>query len=251
MKDLFKPLVLISTLFFTSSTYAVIIEGNFWGVANSIFPIEDSPLDNFEVVADGTKVSGFFWYDTDKAKQYQSDPPGNDNYFYSSTDEWMGSGFSVNGKTYTLSDGVPDLPDVWSRWESIYLVSLNPPIDGSTREWFYLADVFFEPDTDIASLMSIQLRSEEAPLLNGLDMIQEFDWYDLGDPLSQGFADLTSSTIVDGVLTGASVSIDIKEFHIGIQKPVDVPEPSSIVLLAFGLAIICARRSSGKVKFAL
>ena len=79
MKDLFKPLVLISTLFFTSSTYAVIIEGNFWGVANSIFPIEDSPLDNFEVVPDGAKVSGFFWYDTDKAKQYQSDPSGNDN----------------------------------------------------------------------------------------------------------------------------------------------------------------------------
>jgi hypothetical protein len=91
---------------FVSSAHAVIIEGDFWGTAKEQLGAEDSPADNFEVVAAGTKVSGAFWYDTEKAQKYQSSTPTNDNRFYSQTDEWTGTSFSVNGKTYLLSDGV-------------------------------------------------------------------------------------------------------------------------------------------------
>ncbi|MES2673775.1 MAG: hypothetical protein V4660_06015 [Pseudomonadota bacterium] len=72
---IFKSLVIISTLI-ASSTYAVIIEANFWGIAqppqgiDSYPGLQGLPMDNYDVVAKGSKVYGSFSYDTDKAPPY-------------------------------------------------------------------------------------------------------------------------------------------------------------------------------------
>ncbi len=238
---LFKSLVIIFTLF-AASTHAVIIEGNFRGIAKTIVGAEDSPTDDFEVVAEGTEVSGFFWYDTEKSKPYQG-YSGNQHYIYSPTDDWMGTGFSANGKTYVLSNGERSYPELGEINESLNLISHDPAIEGISWEEFALGDLFFEPGPPgVGAIMSIFLRSQEAPLLNGLDMVQEFDWY-VGDPLSDGFGSIVSSTYVDGVLTGAATDFVMTEFHIGVQKPVDVPEPSPFILLALGILIIAVKRS--------
>ncbi|MES2673774.1 MAG: PEP-CTERM sorting domain-containing protein [Pseudomonadota bacterium] len=97
-------------------------------------------------------------------------------------------------------------------------------------------------NSDLMSVMSLDIYSYEAPLITSVDIGQELDWQDLGDPNAGGLAYFNLATLVDGGVTGARALIDVKGFHIGVKKNVDVPEPAPIILLAFGLFVIRLRR---------
>ncbi len=194
-------------------------------------------MDNYDVVAEGTKVFGTFSYDTEKAPAFTQ--RANGGTFSSGAANWINSSFSVNEKTYQLSNADPA---IGSASEFMGFTSLDPDVSGTSMESFRVGDFFVNyKNPDLTSFMNFSIFSYEAPLITSFDIVQELDWYDLGDPMSSGLASLNLSTIVDGGVMGARALIDVKEFHIGIKKSVDVPEPAPMILLAMGVVVIAVR----------
>lgn len=249
MKNLVKILSLAVSLssasLFSASAAAVIIEGSYRGVVSALFadPANSLVTPVWENVALGDEVSGSFWYDTENAPQ--KSPSDNDLYIYTYSDEWISSSFTVGGKTYSSWDYANYNGNLST--EGIYFTSLDPATHGSSRESFYLVDIIGDGDYSAdytAILFSIQIASQELPLLSGLSLVQHFDWYDVDDPNSDALADIFIGSSRDGKQTASSAEIDVREFHIGIKKPVQVPEPSPLVLLSIAIAglVIKARR---------
>lgn len=91
----------------------------------------------------------------------------------------------------------------------------------------------------------VEVSREDKNLLDGLGIVQEFDWYDRDDPTTyaQAYFSLGDST-ADEMRT-SSAWIDISEIHVYRKNAVPVPEPSALVLfISIGLAIIIRRRMS-------
>lgn len=242
MKIFFKILSLAVSLFsvslFSPATYAVIIEGNIRGVISELYNGSVDPFVRpvWKNVSLGDEVYGSFWYDTDKAP-YKL-PSRNDLYYYTGSDVWMSSSFTIGGKTYSSSDYAKYNGNLST--ESLYLTSLESVPDGSSRESFYLADIIGMGDysADFTTMIFlVQLVSQELPLLDGLSLVQSFDWY-AGDPSSDALADFYIGSSRNGKQTASSAEIDVREFHIGIKKSTQLPEPSPLILLGISLALL-------------
>lgn len=246
MKNLVKilscALSLLSASLFSASAAAVIIEGSYRGVIEELHNGPSNPFITpvWDNVALGDEVLGSFWYDTDKAPQ--TSPSNNDLYISTYSDVWIGSSFTVGGKTYSSLDYASYNGNLSN--ERIFLTSLNPATHGSSWEFFSLADLMGEGDYSAdftAMLFSIQIASQELPLLSGLSLVQNFDWYDVGDPTSDALAGIFIGSSLNGKTTSSSAEIDVREFHIGIKKPAVVAEPSPFVLFCLGVVLLALK----------
>ncbi len=239
----FARLLLIVLTFVASNAFAVIIEGNFLGKVKRFHNASDDPSIPvyWHDVAIGSEVSGSFWYDTEKAP---TDPGLDGDAWYNSyTDEWMGSSFSIDGKTYVTSD-LPLIDDTGSFYENINISNLRPETHGLFREMFYLSDLVatgnYETNFRAIGLI-VSVLSEKNPLINSLGLVQEFDWYYTGDRTYTAQANVSVEAIVDGKSVIASAEVDLYDFHIGVKVPGSVPEPSSILLSFFGLLALAIK----------
>ena len=96
-------------------------------------------------------------------------------------------------------------------------------------------------DEYTSMILLIQLVSQELPLLDSLSLVQSFDWY-AGDPSSDALANFFIGSSHNGKQTASSAEIDVREFHIGIKKPTQLPEPSPLILLSIAVASLVKRR---------
>lgn len=218
---------------------AVIIEGSFKGTVRAFVNGNEAVgySGYWDNVSEGSAASGSFWYDTAKApKPYSNDFPTESQYI-SDTDTWMGSSFYIDGKSYDIS-ALPILDRYVFPHEAIRVVNYQPEVDGSTLELFSMDDALSTDTVDGVFVyrgigLSIQIFSEEKPLLNGLGIEQEFDWYDKGDPTSYGEAYF--SLMDTGERKDSAAWIDISEFHLKVREKTTVTESSSLVLLLLGV----------------
>lgn len=244
MKQLVKSLLLAATLTVTNAS-AVIIEGSFNGTVTSFTNgFEDLGLAGYwDNVSEGSLASGSFWYDTEKAPMNNSDFTTS-SFYQSYTDSWMGSRFNIDGKTYEIS-ALPLLERYVLQSEGIWLFNFEPSIDNSTKERFTLFDNISTGDFDRGHSsigLNVEITSEEKPLLNGLGVRQEFDWYDIGDPTSYGQAYFSLGTITNTERKSSTAWIDISEFHLHIKNTASVPEPSPLLLLLSGVFAVLIKR---------
>ncbi len=245
MKSIFnlKMLLLCVTLIATHA-HAIIIEGSFSGAVRSFSNgVEEIEVTGYwDNVTEGSAVSGSFWYDTDKAPGNTSDF-STSGWYQSYTDEWMTSNFSIDGKTYNIS-GLSLLDRYNIKSEGVWLFNFEPAIDDSTRERFYLFDNISTGDFlggyKAIGLM-VEVSSEIKPLLNGLGVIQEFDWYDIGDPTTYAQAYIDVGAITNDERKASNAWVDISEFHLRIKNTTNVPEPSSLFLLCFGFVALTVK----------
>lgn len=221
------------------NAFAVIIEGSFKGTVRDFVNGTDGTgySGYWDNVSKGNAVSGSFWYDIAKApEQHRSDFPTESQYA-SYTDSWMGSSFNIDGKSYNIS-ALPILDRYAFPEESIRIVNHQPDVDGSTLELFSMHDVSNTDTVEGAFIfrwiqLSIDIYSQEKPLLNGLGIEQEFDWYDIGDPASYGEAYF--ALFDTGERKDSAAWIDINEFHLKVREKTTVTESSSLVLLLLGV----------------
>lgn len=244
---IFKSLLLTLTLISTHSQ-AVIIEGNFTGTVRSFENgTEDGTFTGYwDNVSIGSVVSGSFWYDTDKAPANTSTA---DYYaeYRSYTDEWMSSNFTVDGKTYFISDHVP-LNRYVMESEGFNLFDLETTTDYpyAARDIFYLWDNISSGGNDgsyKAVGLMVEISREDKTLLDGLGIVQEFDWYDLDDPTTYAQAYISLGDSTTSEMRNSNAWVDISEIHVKIKNATPVPEPSTLLLfISIGLATIIRRR---------
>lgn len=226
---------------------AVIIEGHFTGNVRSFENgTEDGTFAGYwENVSIGSVVSGSFWYDTSKAPADSSK-----SYHYaeysSYTDEWMGSNFSVDGKTYHISDHVPlDGYVIKSEGLNLFDPETTPDYPYPARDTFYLFDNIssggHQGGYKAIGLM-VEVSREDKTLLDGLGIIQEFDWYDVGDPTSYAQAYISIGDSTPNEMRSSDAWIDISEIHVRIKNTTSVPEPSSFILFILTSSLLLARR---------
>jgi len=253
MKKLFiiKSL-LLATILITTDAYALLIEGSFYGKVRTFSNgAEDINLTGYwDNVTEGSEVSGSFWYDTDKAPENTSEFQTS-SFYQTYSDEWMGSNFSIDGKTYYISD--LSLLDGYNiKSEGVWLQNFEPAIDDSTKEMFYLFDNISTGGAAggyKAIGLMVEVSSEINPLLNGLGIIQEFDWYDSGNPTAYAQAYIDVGAITSNERKASNAWVDISEFHLSVKNNTTVPEPSSLILLLLcGLALIIKRKWSQQIK---
>jgi hypothetical protein len=249
--SIFSKNLLILLTFISINSQAVIIEGNFTGLVRSFENgTEDGTFSGYWAnVSVGSVVSGSFWYDTDKAPA-NSAPNDYSAEYRSYTDEWMGSNFTIDGKTYFISDHIPlDRYIFESEGFNLFDLETTPEYPYPASEIFYLWDDIssgsYEGGYKAVGLM-VEVSREDKTLLDGLGIVQEFDWYDLNDPstYAQAYFSLGDSS-VDEMKT-SSAWIDISEIHVRRKNAVSVPEPSTLLLfISIGLCIVIRRRQSG------
>lgn len=247
MKIVFNLRLIFSAMLLavTMHAHAVIIEGNFNGVVRTFTNgVEDINVAGYwNNVAEGSPVSGSFWYDTDKAPQNSSDFTTSSMY-QSYTDEWMKSEFTIDGTSYPISNFIP-LDGYTIKSEGVWLFNFEPAVDNSTRERFYLFDNISSGGSAggyKAIGLMVEISSELQPLLNGLGVLQTFDWFDLGDPTSYGQAYVQIGAITDNERRDATAWVDISEFHLRIKNIANVPEPSSLLLFGVAVLALATRR---------
>lgn len=237
MKKIFlvNILLLIVSLMATN-TYALILEGSFRGTVRTFTNgAEDINLTGYwDNVTQGSEASGSFWFDTDKAPQNTSEFTTS-GWYQTYTDEWMGSSFHIDGKTYNVSD-LPLMDNYGILSEGVWLHNFEQEIDNSTREMFYLFDNISTGDNrgHRSIGLMVEIASEEKSLLDGLGIIQQFDWYNLGDATSYGQAHISLGAVTTDERRTSDAWIDISEFHLRVKNPVDLPEPDTLLLLLMG-----------------
>lgn len=234
----------------TANVYAVIIEGSFSGKVRS-FTNGAPEIDiagYWDNVSEGSLASGSFWYDTDKAPQNTSDFTTS-SFYQSYTDNWMGSNFSIDGKTYDIS-ALPIINNHVLPNEGVWLFNFEPAIDDSAQERFYLFDNITTGELGgFASIgLMVELSSFEKPLLNGLGITQEFDWCDVGDTTYFGQAYFSFGTVTSQERKEATTWIDLSEFHLNIRDKVNAPEPAPLLLLLLGVFMLFIKHKINFVK---
>lgn len=237
---------LFALALYAVQTHAVIIEGNFTG---SVLAFENGTEDGmftgyWDNVSAGSTVSGSFWYDTDKAPADRSTSPEYADY-HSYTDEWMGSSFTIDNKTYHISDHIP-LHRYVIESEGLNLFDIQKTAEYPGRERFYLYDNISSGGHGggyKAVGLMVEVSKEDKTLLNGLDVIQEFDWYDIGDPTSYAQAYINIGDSTPNQMRASNAWVNISEIHVRIKNSVLVPEPSSLLLfVCLGLTLIVRRK---------
>lgn len=237
--------ILILTILFATNTYAVIIEGNFQGTVRFYDDeYEESAWSGYwdEDIA-GTTATGSFWYDTDKAPDNISTRQTSSQY-RSNTNEWMDFSFTIGGKTFNISD-LDASRGNGLLLELITLQDFIPAIDGSSLERFYLSKYmsFYSGSIQQSLHGSIEIYEYNEGLLDGLGLAQEFDWSYTGGP-SYGRANFSMLDYVDSNGKSALGWIEINEIHVKKKSPIDVPEPSPLIMLLIGFACLLIKRGN-------
>ena len=246
IKFFFKSLLLVLVLT-PMHSQAVIIEGHFTGNVRSFENgTEDGTFAGYwDNVSVGSVVSGSFWYDADKAPANIS--TSNDYSEYRSyTDEWMGSNFTIDGKTYYISDHVPlDRYVIESEGINLFDLETTPDYPYAAREIFNLFDNISSGGHQggyRAIGLMVEVSKEDKTLLDGLGIVQEFDWYDVDDPTSYAQAYITLGDSTSNEMRTSDAWIDISEIHVRTKNTTIVPEPSSLILFIFIAFAVMARR---------
>ncbi|HEY8942108.1 MAG TPA: hypothetical protein VIM59_18070 [Cellvibrio sp.] len=239
--------LLLSITLIAGHAHALIIEGYFTGSVRSFANgTEDGLFAGYwENVSIGSMVSGSFWYDTDKspadtaADSYYA-------YYHSYTDVWMNSNFTIDGKTSSISDHVP-LDRYVIETEGINLFDLEKtssyPYPG--KEVFYLYDNISSGGHNggyKAIGLMVEVSREDKTLLDGLGIIQEFDWYDIDDPTSYAQAYIDIGIATTDEMRASNAWVDISEIHVRIKNSAQVPEPPALLLFSCAVLGLIARR---------
>lgn len=243
LKGFFLAMALTST-----NVYAVIIEGHFYG---TVIGFENgsehtNTTGYWDNVKYGSAASGSFWYDTDKAPKNSSESSTFSSY-HSYTERWIHSSFNIDDKTYSVS-GIAPMERWYSESQGIALAHYEPDRTRSAPHHF---ELFHSIDTSdfqghykgVGLGITILSNDEQKPFLDGLSLVQEFNWYDV-DPHSEALASMWINTVTGDERRGSYAQIDISEFHIRVKNPVNVPEPSSLILLGAGAFALMMRRKS-------
>ena len=243
---IFKSL-LLTLIVISLHSQAVIIEGNFTGTVRSFQNgTEDGTFTGYwDNVSVGSIVSGSFWYDTDKAP---TDSAIGDHYseYRSYTDEWMGSNFTIDDKTYFISDHVPlDGYVMESEGFNLFDLETTPEYPHPATEIFYLWDNITSGGNaggyKAVGLM-VEVSKENKTLLDGLGIIQEFNWYDMNDPTTYAQAHFYLADSSADEMRESNAWIDISEIRVHRKNAIPVPEPSTLFLfMSIGLALIIRR----------
>lgn len=237
---------LFALALFSLHAHAVIIEGHFTGnVLSFQNGTEDGMFTGYwDNVATGSVVSGSFWYDTDKAPANRSTSPNYTDY-HSYTDEWMGSSFTIDNKTYHISDHVPlDRYVIESEGLNLWNLDTTPEYKGSER--FYLYDNISSGGHGggyKAVGLMVEVSKEDKTLLDGLGIVQEFDWYDVDDPTSYAQAYIDIGDTTPNEMRASNAWVAISEIHVRIKNTALVPEPPTLLLFAsLGLGLMVRRK---------
>lgn len=227
---------LIAFSLISSGAQAVIIEGNFKGFVNGFHNGEPDAgwvayWDDVDHIGYGTAASGTFWYDTDKAPSSPTINTPTATEYSSNSDSWVSTTFNVGGKIFNVSDlKVPVDNDV--SWEG---VAVDSAIWGENTQMFHVFDAVFEGyPWNLSAHSFIEIMSANTPMLDGLGLVQEFDWVVNNALGFYGQARFGTLLIGDLEAKYLEVWIDIEEFHVRVRNSAAVPEPSSLLLLLVG-----------------
>ncbi|HTF97065.1 MAG TPA: PEP-CTERM sorting domain-containing protein [Cellvibrio sp.] len=241
-----KSFLLAFTLM-SAQAHAVLIEGYFTG---SVRSFENGTADGlfagyWENVSVGSVVSGSFWYDTSKSP---ADTATDSHYtqYHSYTDEWMGSNFTIDGKTYFISDHVPlDRYVIETEGINLFDLETTNSYPYPSRELFYLYDNISSGGHNggyKAIGLMVEVSKEDKTLLDGLGIIQEFDWYDVDDPTSYAHAYIDIGVTTADEMRVSNAWVDISELHVRIKNSTRVPEPPALLLFSFAVLGLLAKR---------
>ena len=245
VKSLFISVALVAT-----ATYAVIREDSSSGVVRTF---EEGPENinltgHWDDVVEESPVSESFWYNTDieavNAAEFSSSlyQP-----YVDGSEEWIGSAFTIDENAGHPSDApLADRSATATKSEGVWLRNMQPEIDRSTAEFFYLFDNPSSRDSTVSRSAgkSLGVSSGVTPLLDSLDLAQTLEWYEVGDPASSAQDPLQTGTATDEELSASSAWVDLNEFDLDIK---DVPGPSPLLLLGIGLVALILRLGHAKI----
>lgn len=244
----FKAALLIVVLL-SPGAVAAIIEGNFRGTLKSINTAEDyvHVEGYWENETIGSEVSGSFWYDTDVLPN--NFPPEYARYYYDDFSNWLGTSVSIGGKTYTLSDVASGQSDSF-HYDETWLGNFDSSMTGTD---FWLLDIVGLDKRGFRTKMMdfyFSFTSSEFTLFNGWDLIDNFDWYDVGDPRTTAYFNFSLEINDDMKRSLTWADVDIDEFHLKVRNSATVPEPSSAALFFLGMVALLFRckKMNGLVK---
>lgn len=263
-------LVCVALALVGTTTYAVINEGSFSSVARTYESgaQEDDGAEKIKLagywddIIEGSPMSGSFLSDAGIESVNASVAPINKSAITISglqqlptddqpyTEGLIESHLTTDGETNHVADlsQVAELPQVdgaATTSEGIWLSNFQSEIDSSAAEVFYL---FGNTPTgnskaSRAAGMPIHGSSGVTPLLDGLNLAQTLDWYDVGEPESAEQV-LELGAVTDEERGAVSAWVDVSEFTIDIK---DVPGPSPLALLSLGVFALLLKRGRTKV----
>ncbi|MES2674308.1 MAG: PEP-CTERM sorting domain-containing protein [Pseudomonadota bacterium] len=256
-KQILCGLASLLTAFTSLNTHSVIIDGTFKGYVMSAWDNGDaSPFFNdfFSPDIVGKDFKGSFWYDTDLAPANQSSIG---QWRASETNNWLGLTFKVDGKILDMSS-IPANFTATNSWEALNIGDPNfsTGLHDFTQEYFGVSDANLAVNGNFKSYQggTVSFLDAIVPVLTGPELTQNFTWKDSGEDYSNwddipGLATYNIDSLLNDKQTQGGFLARITKLTVATRKEASVPEPSSLLLLAFGVLGLVLRSYKSKNKF--
>lgn len=248
-KQTLCSLISLLAAFTSLNTHSVIIDGTFKGYVMSAWDNGDvSPFFNDFFSADivGKDFKGSFWYDTDLAPANQSSIG---QWRTSETNNWLGLTFKVDGKTLDMSSISTGFTPTNS-WEALNIgdPAFSTGLHDFTQEYFGVSDANLAVNGNLRSYQggTVSFLDAIVPVLTGPELTQNFTWKDSGADYSNwddipGLATYNIDSLLNDKQTQGGLLARITKLTVSTRKEANVPEPSSLALLAFGILVLFLR----------
>jgi hypothetical protein len=250
-KYFFRNFLCLFIVSLSLSTQAVIIDGTFKGTVMEVSDNgdNDNPYfqDFFSSNLIGQSFTGSFWYDTDLAPVNQGTTG---QWRTTENTNWLGITFNVDGKA--LNPAVaPSGYTQTSTWETQNIGEINwgTGIHDFTQEFFGVREDGLATDGTYTSsqMAGITFLDAIIPSLSGNSLLQDFTWHDDGAYYENwddipGLALYFNDTKYSGESIGVGLAARLSEITVSPRIQAEVPEPSAIMLLGFGLIALIIRQ---------
>jgi hypothetical protein len=233
----------------TLNTHAVIVKGTFQGYVISavdngdvdpLFPLYNEYNDFFSPDIVGKKLTGSFWYDTNLAPANQSNVG---QFRASDTNNWLGLTFNVDGKVLDISSIPSGFMPTYSREVlNIGDPELSSGLHDVALENFEVSDSNYAVNGRLRSYQggTISFLESIVPVLNSTELTQNFKWKDTGEEHASwedvpGLAVYSIDSVLNDKQTQGGLLARITKLTVSTRQEANVPEPSSLLLLTFGI----------------
>lgn len=235
-----------------ASVQAAIIEGTFKGtvILSSDNGDTNAPNPYFDNLWSeniiGQTMTGSFRYNTELMPA-NTGVTGQERI--SATNSWLEILFNVDGKTFAISSIPPDF-SMQHSYEALNIANIGSStgIRDFTQEYFGLWDEMWATNGDLKSFTygGISLLDSIVPLLNGINLEQQFTWIDTGVDYEvvddiPGLAILWIDNKLSEKSQMGAVLARLNEVNAAVS-PVEVPEPSIVILMTLSLLSLVSRR---------